>query len=223
MTRPAVLFSSGLDSGVLLVHAARAHGGAVPVYVQTGLAWEPGERSAAERFLASLPPALGVVPMAVLTVDMRDVYPPTHWAVRGAAPGFDTPDEDVYLEGRNIVLLSKAGVFAARAGCSKLVIGSLAHNPFPDATPTFLDAMARALSLGLDAPLEIEAPFLTMGKAEVIRIGASLGVPFELTLSCMQPMAGLHCGECSKCRERLHAFRDAGVEDPAAYAAGSQS
>ena len=42
-----------------------------------------------------------------LTVDMRDVYPPHHWAIRGEAPGFDTPDEDVYLDGRNVVLLGE--------------------------------------------------------------------------------------------------------------------
>ena len=46
--------------------------------------------------------------MKMLTVDMTDVYPPTHWAIRGEAPAFDTPDSDVYLEGRNVILLSKA-------------------------------------------------------------------------------------------------------------------
>ena len=43
---------------------------------------------------------------------MRDVYPPTHWAIRGVPPAYDTPDEDVYLTGRNLVLLTKAGVVA---------------------------------------------------------------------------------------------------------------
>ena len=79
--------------------------------------------------------------------------------MRGEAPAFDTPDEDVYIEGRNIVLLSKAAVFMARAGISRVLIGPLAGNPFPDATPEFFDAMARALSIGLAAPIAIEAPF----------------------------------------------------------------
>ena len=56
-----------------------------------------------------------------------------------------------------------------------------------------------------------------MHKADVIRLGESLGVPFELTLSCMQPVNGLHCGRCSKCRERRDAFVEAGVEDPTDY------
>jgi 7-cyano-7-deazaguanine synthase len=153
-----------------------------------------------------------------LSVDMRDVYPPTHWAVRGEAPAFDTPDTDVYLDGRNIVLLSKAAVFMARAGLHRVLIGPLAGNPFPDATSGFFAAMGRALSAGLAAPIVIEAPFSAMHKSEVIRLGLSLGVPFELTMSCMQPANGLHCGRCSKCRERRDAFREVGVEDPAPYA-----
>jgi len=98
-----------------------------------------------------------------------------------------------------------------------VLIGPLAGNPVPDATPSFFAAMARALSLGLAHPIAIEAPFAALHKSEVIRKGVELGVPLELTLSCMQPKDGLHCGRCSKCRERRDAFREAGVADPTAY------
>lgn len=216
---PLVLFSSGLDSAVLLADAAERHGGAQPVYVSAGLAWESEERRMAERFLAAIGERWHVAPLVQLGVDMRDVYPATHWAVRGEAPAFDTPDSDVYIEGRNIVLLSKAAVFAARAKLSTILIGPLAGNPFPDASPAFFDAMSRALTLGLGTEIRIEAPLLAMQKDDVIRLGASLGVPFELTLSCMQAADGMHCGRCSKCRERRDAFRSAGIEDPAPYAA----
>ena len=172
----------------------------------------------AERFLATGELKSKVLPLVTLTVDMRDVYPATHWAVRGEPPGYDTPDEDVYLEGRNIVLLSKASVFMARAGIPRVLIGPLAGNPFPDATPEFFNSMGRALSIGLDAPISVEAPFATMTKADVIRLGTSLEVPFELTLSCMQPHDGRHCGRCSKCRERIEAFGETGEQDPAEYA-----
>jgi 7-cyano-7-deazaguanine synthase len=160
-----------------------------------------------------------VLPLATLRVDMRDVYPAAHWAIRGDAPAFDTPDEDVYLEGRNVVLLSKTAVFMARAGLSRVLIGPLAGNPFPDATPEFFRAMASALTLGLASTIEIEAPFAHLHKADVIRKGHALGVPLALTLSCMQPVDGTHCGRCSKCRERRDAFNEAGVEDPTVYAA----
>ena len=215
---PAVLFSSGLDSAVLIADAVARHGSAQPIYVSSGLAWEEEERRMAERFLAAMASRGGIHPMAALNADMSDVYPVTHWAVRGEAPGFDTPDADVYLDGRNIVLLSKAAVYSARAGLSRIVIGPLAGNPFPDASPAFFEAMARALSLGLGTAIEIVAPLLHMHKAEVIRLGLALGVPFELTLSCMQPADGKHCGRCSKCRERRDAFRAAGLGDPAPYA-----
>lgn len=214
---PAVLFSAGLDSAVLLAQALRTdvpH----PVYVRAGLAWEAQELDYARRLLDAPPYAGTVRPLTTLTVDMRDVYPAGHWAVRGEAPGFDTPDEDVYIDGRNIVLLSKASVFMARAGLRRLMLGPLAGNPFPDATPEFFDLMGRALSAGLASPIEIETPLASMHKADVIRLGREIGVPFELTLSCMQPRDGLHCGRCSKCRERRDGFAVAGVEDPTAYA-----
>ena len=217
--RIAVLFSAGLDSAVLLAHVSQQWPRATiqPIYVSTGLAWEREEQQMAERYLNALADTASIAPLASLTVDMRDVYPPTHWAVRGQPPGYDTPDEDVYLEGRNIVLLSKASVFMARHAISRVMMGPLAGNPFPDATPQFFDAMARALALGLGAPISIEAPFAELKKADVIRLGRSLGVPFELTLSCMQPKNGRHCGRCSKCRERIDAFREAGGNDAADY------
>src|SRR5262249_19333901 len=215
--RVAVLFSGGLDSAVLLAQAART-ATVQPIYVSVGLAWEAQERAVAAGLLASPLLQSRVSPLVTLHVDMRDVYPPSHWAIRGEAPAFDTPDEDVYLEGRNIVLLSKASVFMARTNISRVLMGPLAGNPFPDASATFFDAMARALSLGLAAPISIEAPFAAMHKSEVIELGETLGVPFELTLSCMQPSNGRHCGRCSKCRERRDAFTEAGVPDPTTYA-----
>ena len=211
----AVLFSSGLDSAVLAASEART-AQVHPVYVSSGLAWEREELSAVERLLAT-PVLQGLFPLARLTFTVEDLYPPTHWALRGTPPGFDTPDEDVYLTGRNVVLLSKAAIHCARRGISRIAIGPLAGNPFPDATAEFFTTMARALSLGLAHEVAIDAPFVNLHKSDVIRLGQQLGVPLELTLSCMNPGGGLHCGECSKCRERRDAFREAGVADSTRY------
>jgi 7-cyano-7-deazaguanine synthase len=212
----AVLLSAGLDSAVLAAAEAR-HGRIQPIYVSAGLAWEPQELAALHLLLAT-PPFANLAPLAQLTFTVRDLYPPTHWALRGQPPAFDTPDEDVYLTGRNVILLSKAGIYCVQHGIGRIVIGPLAGNPFPDATPDFFDAMARALSLGLAHDLAVDAPFARKHKSEVIRIGVELGVPLELTLSCMNPQEGRHCGQCSKCRERRDAFMEAGVEDPTVYA-----
>jgi 7-cyano-7-deazaguanine synthase len=233
MAETAVLFSAGLDSAVLLAdeaRRARVH----PLYVSVGLAWEAPELAMAERLLATPAYDGRVAPLQRLAFTMQDVYPPTHWAIRGTPPAYDTPDEDVYLPGRNLVLLSKGGTWCARHGVSRLVLGPLAGNPFPDARPEFLAAMARALSLGLDWPVDVEAPYRDLHKEAVIQRGVGLGVPFEFTLSCMSPIeagsagssgsAGsmtvpfLHCGACSKCRERREAFAAAGLTDPAPYA-----
>jgi 7-cyano-7-deazaguanine synthase len=223
----AVLLSGGLDSAVLLAEEAAA-GEVQPIYVTVGLAWEPAEQAMVTRFLASAPLRARphrVRPLVSLSVDMRDVYAATHWAMQGRPPAYDTPDEDVYLPGRNVILLGKAAVFCAATGHDRLVIGTLAHNPFPDATPEFRSAMAQALSLGLAHTLRIDAPYAGTSKADVVRRGAALGVPFDLTLSCMNPKraAGdadsvVHCGACSKCRERHDAFVEVGVADPTDYA-----
>jgi 7-cyano-7-deazaguanine synthase len=212
----AVLFSSGLDSAVLAALEAQTRT-VQPVYVSAGLAWEREELAAVERLLAS-PVYRALAPVARLTFTVADLYPATHWALRGTPPGFDTPDEDVYLTGRNIVLLSKAGVYCAQHKLPRIAIGPLAGNPFPDATPEFFASMSRTLSLGLAHEIAIDAPFVTMHKSDVIRLGTELKVPFELTLSCMNPRRGLHCGQCSKCRERRDAFHEAGIDDLTAYA-----
>jgi 7-cyano-7-deazaguanine synthase len=272
----AVLLSGGLDSAVLLAdEVVRARDGAMvyPVYVSAGLAWERAEREIVARLLAAPPLAGRTAPLASLTVDMQDVYAASHWAVAGRPPAYHTPDEDVYLPGRNVVLLAKAGIFAAVAKLDRIVMGTLGHNPFPDATPAFRTAMAAALTLGLARDLRVDAPYAEKSKAEVIRRGVELGVPFELTLSCMNPKNGvqevqkvhkvqgvhevqraqtpephepfealepfeppepleplepfaprkpgeppIHCGTCSKCRERHDAFLEAGLADPTRYA-----
>jgi 7-cyano-7-deazaguanine synthase len=212
----AVLFSAGLDSAVLAAfEAQRAH--VHPIYVHAGLAWEREERAMVQRLLQAAP-FRELEPLVVLESSVHDLYPATHWALRGTPPAFDTPDEDVYLTGRNVILLTKTAVHCAQRGIERIALGPLAGNPFPDATPEFFSTIGQALTLGLAHTITVDAPFAQMHKADVIRIGADLHVPFELTLSCMNPQNGRHCGQCSKCRERRDAFTDAGVEDPTPYA-----
>lgn len=212
----AVLFSAGLDSAVLAAVEAR-NGRVHPIYVSCGLAWEAQELEAVDRLLAT-PAFDGVSPIARLTFPARDLYPSTHWALTGHPPAFDTPDEDVYLAGRNVMLLSKAAIHCARNSVHRIALATLANNPFPDATPEFFAALGRALSLGLDHEIEVATPFASLHKNDVVKLGVELGVPLELTLSCMNPQAGKHCGLCSKCRERRDAFHEAEVEDRTEYA-----
>ena len=184
----AVLFSSGLDSAVLAAAEARTcqvH----PVYVSAGLAWEREELAAVDRLLAS-PVYRGLAPVARLTFTVEDLYPPTHWALRGTPPAFDTPDEDVYLTGRNIVLLSKAGIYCAQQKLSRIAIGPLAGNPFPDATPEFFGTMARALSLGLAHEIAIDAPFVDDAQERRDSPGCGAGRAVRADAVMHEPAAG---------------------------------
>jgi 7-cyano-7-deazaguanine synthase len=97
-----------------------------------------------------------------------------------------------------------------------MALGTLGDNPFADATAEFFQDYARLLSSALGQPLEVQAPFRGTGKAELVRRFFQL--PLGLTLTCIAPVAGIHCGACNKCRERREAFDDAGVTDSAAYA-----
>lgn len=215
-----MLCSGGLDSAMLLVEEAD-HSEVQPLYISVGLAWEEAEGTTIARFLRAMRTRHTVRPLIRLTLDMTDVYAAGHWALEGRPPDYHTPDEDVYLPGRNVVLIAKAGVFCASAGIPRLAIGTLAGNPFPDATPAFRHAMAGAITLGLQHVFEIVAPYESLHKEDVIRRAVGRGVPLDLTLSCMSPVATregpAHCGLCSKCRERHEAFTAAGHQDPTLY------
>jgi len=212
----AVLCSGGLDSCVLLIDLARRTGRAVPLFVRAGHPWEEAERAALGRFLdAVAEPA--AAPPRDLALPMGDVYG-AHWSMSGqGAPGWAAPDEAVELRGRNLVLLSKALVAAAIEGWPTVALGTLAGNPFPDATPHFFAAIAAVGSEALRNSLAVVAPYRELSKSDVIRRGADL--PLDLTLSCLRPTSdGRHCGDCNKCRERVEAFAAAGVADRTRYA-----
>lgn len=214
-----MLVSGGLDSAVALAEAAR-EGPVAPVYVRSGLVWESAEMYWLERFLQTI----GAPALVVLELPVDDLYG-AHWSLTGdGPPGADTPDEAVYLPGRNLLLLSKAGVWAVENDCASVVMGPLAANPFPDGTRAFFDAMGGAigLAMGLGAPLPVETPLSGLSKTEVVRRAA--GLPIELTFSCLSPTPDhRHCGECNKCAERRRGFSEAAVDDPTAYAYGSRS
>jgi len=211
----AVLASGGLDSAVLFAELASA-AQVYPIYVKCGLKWEAEELRALNSFLDALKNP-HVMPLTVLEIPTAALYG-DHWSLSDAnVPGADAPDTEVLIPGRNILLLGLAAVWCSTHGVSRIAIGSLDGNPFPDATHEFFDTFARALSLGLGRAIKIEAPFRGIHKEELIR--RSGGLPLDLTLTCMAPKEGVHCGQCNKCRERQLAFQNAGIPDRTTYAA----
>lgn len=212
--RVAVLTSGGLDSCVLLAELAERQP-VTPVYVRFGLAWESQEQQALRDFLTTLD-APGVAHLVVLDLPIASVYG-RHWSTTGeGVPDAAAPDIDVYLPGRNVLLIGLTSVWCALNGTSRIAIGSLDENPFPDATPAFFSEFGRLLTGALSHEIEVIAPFRGRHKADLIRRHA--GLPLELTLTCMNPANGRHCGSCNKCFERQSAFKQAGVPDRTVYA-----
>jgi 7-cyano-7-deazaguanine synthase len=210
----AVLVSGGLDSAVLLGRAARERPAVHPLYVRTGLAWEAAELDFLRRFLDAVrTPALR--PLVVFELPVRDLYG-EHWSTTGeGVPDAAAPDEEFYLPGRNALLLIKPLLWCHRAGVPAVTLATLAANPFPDATPEFFRDFAGAVNRAVGGAVRVETPYAGLTKAEVVRLGADL--PLGHTLSCMNPVDGVHCGVCGKCGERGRAFRAAGVPDPTPY------
>ena len=185
-----------------------------PIYVRKGLAWEDAEHAALIAFVRALGNP-NVKPVTTLSVPVRQIYG-RHWSVTGQdVPSYDAPDGAVYLPGRNVLLLGLTAVWCSIHGVSRISIGTLGGNPFSDATPAFFESFASVLSQGLGHRILVEAPYRGGSKSQLIRTHSHL--PLELSLTCIAPSGGKHCGNCNKCRERREAFVEAGVEDKTAY------
>jgi 7-cyano-7-deazaguanine synthase len=211
----AVLVSGGLDSAILLGTAVRDHSAVYPLYIRSGLSWESAERECLDRFLARVPDPKPR-PTVSLSIPVDDLYG-EHWSLSGkCVPGAETPDEAVYLPGRNVLFLSKALLWCHLHDVPTLALGTLHRNPFPDATPEFFASFTAAVNVAVGGKVRVEIPFAGLTKAEVIRRGRDL--PLGHTLSCLSPIDGRHCGRCNKCAERRAAFKEAEVADPTDYA-----
>lgn len=210
----AVLVSGGIDSCVLVAEMAESQPEVHPLYVRFGLQWETAEEIALRTFLAGLD-GPGLRPLRVFDVSLANVYG-RHWSTTGIdVPHADSPDEDVLLPGRSLLLLAPTAVWCSQQGIGRLAFGSLAGNPFSDATPEFDRRYEELFELAVGSPLRIERPYRNSDKVEVLRRGARF--PLHETFSCISPVGETHCGRCNKCAERRRAFSVAGIEDRTIY------
>jgi 7-cyano-7-deazaguanine synthase len=215
LNKVAVLASGGIDSSVLLCELARRAGEVVPIHMTFGLRWERDELAALEAFLAAVA-APNIAPLKTFRLPLDQIYD-GHWSLTGReVPGADTPDEAVYLPGRNLFQLIQPAVWCHVNGIRHVALATLAANPFPDATPEFFTLLEKTLNMAVGGRLEILRPYEMLSKVEVLRRGRDL--PLARTLSCIQPVGGRHCGACNKCAERRRAFEQARLPDPTEYA-----
>ena len=124
-----------------------------------------------------------------------------------------------YVSGRNIIFLSYAVSLAESVGAGTIFIGAHIedYSGYPDCRPEFLSAFEQAASWGIKEPnMRIAAPLIKKSKKAIIRLGLSLGVPYELTWSCYKG-GKRACGQCDSCRYRREAFESLGRSDPLIY------
>jgi len=222
--RPAVvLFSGGLDSSTCLA-IAREEG-----FAPHALAVRYGQRHAHELRAAERVAAAAGVPLKVVELDLR--------AIGGSAltGEMEVPKDAplgqgipvTYVPARNTVLLALALGYAEVLGAQDLYIGvnAIDYSGYPDCRPAFVRAFEALANVATAAAVEgrarytVHAPLLQLSKAEIIRLGTRLGVPYGLTHSCYDPdLEGRACGRCDSCRLRRGGFAEAGVPDPTPYA-----
>jgi 7-cyano-7-deazaguanine synthase len=154
--------------------------------------------------------------LVVFDMPLEDLYS-DHWSITGdKVPDDASPDEAVFLPGRNPLLLIKPTLWCVMHGVGQTAMATLANNPFDDATPEFFARFEEMIRIAAGATVRIARPFERMTKSRVMELGRHL--PLALTFSCLSPEGGQHCGHCNKCAERRLAFKCAGIHDVTRYA-----
>ena len=224
LSQTILLLSGGLDSAVVLA-MLRAEGR--PVHALTV---DYGQRHAVELARARAVAGHYDVPHRLVTVDLR--------ALGGSAltDEIDVPKDrapgarDIpvtYVPARNTVFLSLALAWAEVLEAGAIAIGANAvdYSGYPDCRPEYLAAfqqltrLATRTGVETGSSVEVLAPLSGLSKADIVRRGAALGVPFALTHSCYDPLGEFACGRCDSCRIRRGGFESVGVPDPTRYAA----
>ena len=225
--RAVVLLSGGLDSTTCLAWA-QAQGYACHTLVVAYGQRHRHELEAARRVSR----ALGAVEHREVRVDLR--------AIGGSAltDAIDVPKDRApvelasgipvtYVPARNTLFLALALGWAEVLDARHLIAGmnAIDYSGYPDCRPEFVRGFEALAKLATRAGVEgkefhVHTPLMQLGKADIIRLGASLGVDYSLTHSCYDPLPdGAACGRCDACILRLAGFREAGLPDPIRYAA----
>lgn len=225
--KPAVcLLSGGLDSATTL--ACARHDG----FACHALSFDYGQRHRVElEAAARVARALGAAAHRTAVIDLRvfggsaltaDIHVPK--GRQTAEMAAEIPI--TYVPARNTIFLSFALAWAEVLGASDIYLGvnAVDYSGYPDCRPEYIAAFERMATLATRAgveghlPLQIHTPLITLTKADIIRLGLSLGVDYSLTHSCYDPSPrGRPCGACDSCLLRRAGFAAAGLDDPLPY------
>lgn len=227
MTKPAVLLlSGGIDSTTTLA-IALSEG-----YDAYAMSFRYGQRHKVELACAeTIAKAMGVKQHTVVDIDLRtfgasaltaEIEVPKHRSDAEMGEGIPI----TYVPARNTIFLSYALAWAEVLAADTIFIGvnALDYSGYPDCRPEYIHAYQTMANLATRAGVEgrtqlvIRTPLIDKTKAEIIQIGAKLGVDYSLTLSCYDPGAdGSACGSCDSCLLRKRGFAAAGIPDPTRY------
>lgn len=222
--KAVVLLSGGLDSTTVLALAHREG------YELHTLSFDYGQRHQREVSAAHAVAAhYGVVQQKTVTIDLR-AFGGSALTADLAVPHARNLEEMTqnipitYVPARNTIFLSFALAYAEVNGANDIFLGinAIDYSGYPDCRPEYLDAYERMANLATRAStqegcvLHFHAPLLYMSKAEIIRKGSELGVPYALTWSCYEGRENA-CGSCDSCILRLNGFAEAGLSDPLNY------
>jgi len=218
-TRAVVLLSGGMDSCVCAALAARDHDAAA-AHVSYGQRTEERERRA---FLA-ICDRLGIKDRLVVRNEaLRAIggsaLTDSRIAVPEATPQIGHSIPVTYVPFRNAHFLAVAVSWAEVLGADRVYIGAVQQDSsgYPDCRPEYYRAFNEVVRAGTrEGRIEIVTPLIGMRKAEIVRLGLELGVPFDLTWSCYS-REDAACGVCDSCVLRLRAFAAAGAPDPIPY------
>lgn len=219
-----VLFSGGLDSTTCLALAIKKYGAenVIALSITYGQKHDK-ETKCAERIAEYYKVSLKRLDLAAIFADSDcsllsgsgKEIPKETYAEQLA--GSDGKPVSTYVPFRNGLFLSSAASVALSNDCGVIYYGAhsddAAGNAYPDCSTGFNNAMNQAIFIGSGEQLTIEAPFVELNKADVVRIGTELGVPFEMTWSCYEG-GEKPCGVCGTCRDRAAAFAANGLVDP---------
>ena len=221
--RPAlILLSGGLDSATCLAIAAER--GFAPLHT---LAFDYGQRHRHELSAAAELSRRYETDHRVVTIDLRQFGGS---ALTGDADVPKDRDADemsggipiTYVPARNTIFLSYALAACEVGDCQDVFLGvnALDYSGYPDCRPEFVESFQQTARLGTRlTDFTIHAPLQRLTKAQIIRLGTRLGVPYEVTHSCYDPTPdGAACGRCDSCLLRKKGFAEAGVADPTRYA-----
>lgn len=220
-----VLFSGGVDSTTCLGMAIEKYGKDKVIALSVSYGQKHTKEIEAARAITAY---YGI---EHLSLDLAKIFAYSDCSLLSHSDR-DIPEEDyasqlshtqgkpvsTYVPFRNGLFLSSAASIALSKDCEVIYYGAhsddAAGNAYPDCSAVFHDAMNKAIYEGSGQQLHIEAPFVTWTKADVVKKGLELKVPYELTWSCYEG-GEKPCGVCGTCRDRAKAFEANGVADPA--------